>query len=607
MDNATILSHDSLQQVLELLLAEERARLSMCSPMMHRRVLLVRSECFKTSVKLLSGHRTIPQWTKSVILANHVIASKETMASLPNSVVSLTMPYVRYCDKSSPFQCLPPSLTHLNLMQNQILQYAYSPSGTISNRCYVTRGCTYDLSFWRTNFLKHLPRALRHLRISDNVGIWSFLVKDLPPELRILELPDDDSLSDDDILQLPPKLTHLDLHSNDTLTGACAKNLPRDLTHLDLCCNMQFSKECMAHFPRNLRLLKLSCDDGVIVTDLPPGLAHLELLGLRSNLADEDILDLPRTLTHLRVTLSPYLSSAAFRHLPDKMTYLSLCGDWNIRPDDVLCLPPCLTYLEFQMNRNLNNSCLANLSSNLMHLHIDYNNLVTDAGIKLLPRGLLSLSMKSNNKLTNSAIPHLPSGLTRLVMSSNKRWTDSFVPHLPRGLLHLNVASNKNFSDICIPHLPKGLISLNMLSSTNMTDISVAQLPRGLTFLDWGHVTGLTNEAIKDLPRELIHLDLASSRQLTTAAAKSLPPKLSVLFWNPKAASVDDSAVGRQDLKLESRPPILSSKMQDCFAIALICAIFVFLFVYLCLRTFLCKCQRMTSWFWKTINLSGRK
>ena len=531
MDNPSAFSYDCLKQVLDLLMAEERVRLGMCSPTMNIRVIMTRNECFQTNVPLLSGASTIPRWTTIINLAGHVVASTETIANLPTHLTSLSMPYVRSCDyDSSLFKWLPSTLTHLHLTSNEIFSYLQPPVGIIGKYYWTPCGANNQSEFYLEHSFQFLPRSLVHLRISGYQFFTSLCTKNLPPGLKILELPHDVSLTDKDILQLPSTLTHLNLRCNNILTNACVHNLPRELTHLDLSSNGQLNCDCIVHLPRSLTVLKLkSIRQHTAFLDLPPGLKRLQLQSYYGNMNDLDILFLPRTLTDLQ-TFAIGLSPVAFQNLPSKLTSLALQGDYNILPEDILHLPPCLTYLALTMNRTLNNDGVANLPRGLQRLYIDYNNIIDDFGIQLLPRGLLSLRMTTNDILTNSCIPHLPPALTMLEMPSNKHWTDSFISQLPSGLTRLNLESNKNLSDFCIPHLPRELTSLDLSLTSLSDDASIAKLPRKLKLLRLGNVVELSSKAIKDLPRGLTSLKLVADWHLMTSEAKkNLPPKLYTL------------------------------------------------------------------------------
>jgi len=151
--------------------------------------------------------------------------------------------------------------------------------------------------------LKHLPKNIKKLKITDYNFISNEGLKHLPQTIQKLSLNGCDYISNEGLKHLPQNIQYLDLSFCSSISNEGLKHLPQNIQYLDLSYCGLISNEGLKYLPRNITFL---C--------------------LRGNnlISNEGLKSLPQTIIKLYLDSCGNISDNGFKYLPDSIQYLCL-------------------------------------------------------------------------------------------------------------------------------------------------------------------------------------------------------------------------------------------------------------------------------------------
>lgn len=335
------------------------------------------------------------------------------MDALPNSLRFLTLEHL-IAESGSFSLCLP-----------------YLETFSVLDRCDFPASC-----------VEKLPSRLKHLYLPGEAKLSLEPVFELPKELETLHIFGSDALKSNAVISVLPRSLRVFSVSVSDFSDGFERSLPPDLTTLRLGVGKLVSERSFAGLPRSLTSLLLTSTNCII--------------------CDHGVEDLPRSLKELSMPFGQFSVDCA-PHLPPSLT--SLIIPTSDIPDEFIReLPRSLLELDVQYSPNLTNRCVSSLPPLLTKLSIGYCDKLTDKAcgdfprtlkylymhvsehwndpneIGLLPPSLLSFQASELKSLSNDCIPALPRTLTELIIPLCMRVTADCVPDLPPNLTHLTPA-----------------------------------------------------------------------------------------------------------------------------------------------------------------------
>lgn len=289
------------------------------------------------------------------------------------------------------------------------------------------------------------------------------------------------------------------------IDGDFGASLPNTLTHLEFIDSNKyvyiFSSEDINNLPKTLTHLKLSRTFNIAVDNLPNSLTHLDC----GDSFAQEVDHLPSHLTHLTLgynfnqkidNLPLFLVTLKIGskfnqnvdHLPQSLKILKICDGFNQNVDH---LPNFLTNLSIGDNFT---ETINNLPNNLTHLTLGHR---FNQEITFLPASILQLSFGKN---FNQSIDYLPPNLTHLKLGDMFKHA---TPLLPNSLTHVTIGSrstcvlelekiNSNFKYLECRAKPSMFSVYQGNSLTHLTVLGeiygpLNQLPHCLTHLKFDH------------------------------------------------------------------------------------------------------------------------
>jgi len=290
-----------------------------------------------------------------------------------------------------------------------------------------------------------VPESLEGiLHISPNIHINMDYV--VPEKTMVLICKSIDPLV---IPHLPQSLLHLEVEV--PLPTYCIPHLPRSLVYLKVNLLQEGQVKCSI-FPRGLRHLHIfqecdmrdlknlppnlkyftvnSCNLSDVQTDPPQFLEGLSILGSQhisqnllnglkllyithmSEISDDDIRHIPRTLTSLTIRNNVKISGKTFGGLPPELKYLDLSHVREVVDVDIYRLPPGLQVLRLESCESLTDKCvdlLCNLHPEMREVYLHERTPKTPGG---LPPGLNYIDLSRVREVVDVDIHRLPPNMT---------------------------------------------------------------------------------------------------------------------------------------------------------------------------------------------------
>lgn len=440
---------------------------------------------------------------------------------------------------SEEILCLPKSLTNLMLRGVNITDKIVM----VLPQSLITLSLPDDVLLTDAG-VACLPQSLKHLYLATNTNITSVGFASLPSGLLSLRISLA-TLNDSDILCL----------SNNTVS----------LQSLDLGYCRNLTEECIIFLPQNLTKLMMpmytSCSPSSI-SRLPPALVSLSIGNITSSFGSSRLITWPVNLKRLSVGFlwnvdDEYDSADSDGYDDDESDTESdknpkACHFSN---EDVENLPRTLTSLEIFGATTIDDDGVLLLPPHLLYLRVKYECNIGDIGIANLPRGLLSLCLKSNQYVTDRSFLRLPPNLLSLKLPNNVGigMMENCLMHLPVTLMKLNLKlASHRFTTDCFKLLPRNLVKLHFgmmerRRERKLDSSGTEFLPPCLTSLNIGHVLG--HLLPSKMPRSLTRVRLGRYGSLVLERSDQIP--LGLKWMQPPPSSL-------------SSPPHDASKSTNC-------------------------------------------
>lgn len=475
--------------------------------------------CYK--IENYDGAPRSPSWLSPVIhsrLSELIVTctSKPTLqpgifSTLPNSLKRIRLEFECAMSFLEPLPMAPGVTKALQESYSMMKLDAYFPN--LTSLSLVDHGLSWKLietepPFMPTsgelqNFVSHLPPSLLHLKLEPFPSL-NGKICNLPP----LTSFDMHCSTKTQHFELPPSLTSLGI-----IAGGYAPTLDYstllNLEHLSFYIPLPHSPP----LPTTLHSLKFVQGSFLNARIFPEGLVELDLgehgaigdlfsrlpptvlkLALSSNLMEEDLATLPRSLTWLRFGCPPSPTSPSFRlglsdsalsSLPPQLTSLTIDGRSRFTHACWVQLPPTLTFLSLP-GTTVRTSFVKILPPTIAEVHI----------------GILQFTFKEAMALVEETPESIevPKTLERILLSK-------IVPK--RVIFIITQRSECDLSDQSAKLLPSDLRSLTVIGSqVGITDEFVRLLPPDLRTLRMPHQLTFTSRVISLLPKSLTTLEL---------------------------------------------------------------------------------------------------
>ena len=151
--------------------------------------------------------------------------------------------------------------------------------------------------------LKHLPKNIKKLKITDYNFISNEGLKHLPQNIQYLDLSFCSSISNEGLKHLPQNIQYLDLSYCGLISNEGLKYLPRNITFLCLRGNNLISNEGLKSLPQTI--IKL----------------YLDSCG---NISDNGFKYLPDSIQYLCLNSCVLVSNRGLKHLPRNIKQIDL-------------------------------------------------------------------------------------------------------------------------------------------------------------------------------------------------------------------------------------------------------------------------------------------
>jgi hypothetical protein len=238
------------------------------------------------------------------------------IASMPPALKALTILGDSKRLTSTAFKTLPPVLTQLTIMHNELSDFHIKALPTTLIELNIASARLTD------QCVSKLPRNLKRLSITYNVIDHTTTQHRLfPSTLTYLHCCAYIALNDEDVIHLPRNLKTLILHDAFALSDDGIPDLPPSLTHFEVKINRVLSDLCVPRLPRKLRFLGIHWTDkitGESASQLPPNLTSLQIPECLY-FEDHHMKHLPRSITSLSLRMAP-LTLACRPDLPPNLT-----------------------------------------------------------------------------------------------------------------------------------------------------------------------------------------------------------------------------------------------------------------------------------------------
>lgn len=390
-----------------------------------------------------TGLKSLSVWDTST---SHFTVSSSRASTASFSIFPPTLTYLRWnvnILRAATFSRLPPSVGSLEMINPFVVDF-YNPlyrAMVSSIPDTVTRLEGFKV---REECVSALPRTLKSgnwLQMTDSQNLSKYLANALPPATESLDMKPGLHILEQELggvrwpTALPATLTSIRLQDHLPLSSATIACLPKTLLSLF---KVNIDMQQLASLMSSERL------EGVY-TRWPPKLSSMSLH--RFTITPEQLILLPRTLTHLKASVEPetrVLGTVFQADLPPLLTRLSLSHSledtFTILRDH---LPARLTFLELR-GVSLHHSSASFLPRGIRTLRIGETTIGHGPDVEfaaLLPRHVEKLKLYSINV---EAFLHLPRSLTELKVEFLRGLiSQDKINQLPRhlGLFEVHTAS----------------------------------------------------------------------------------------------------------------------------------------------------------------------
>jgi hypothetical protein len=166
-----------------------------------------------------------PAYLRRMTYSSYSYPSDQALIALPNSLYELTL--------YASFHSFNPSFS---MQQHEMTSAGLSK---LPN-CLTSLEISTSIHSVEPDWLHHLPRALRTLRLDHYDGMQDEHVQSLPRTLTDLNMRNSTKLSDQCLRHLPNSLRDLKLRRNRLITSALFTHIPHGLIFIDLRKNCNF-------------------------------------------------------------------------------------------------------------------------------------------------------------------------------------------------------------------------------------------------------------------------------------------------------------------------------------------------------------------------------